>query len=384
MKRFMQMLKNRLVKMRIFENRRLFFLVPLFVVLVSLICGTVYQLSPKYDKFANIGVDFQGGTLLNVEMVSNNPNVSIDMNKTNRDYNVAIITKVVESYGFEIATSQASGESAIVVRYSYIAYGNDPNKDAINYGTDEMTVEMKKVNDKIMSDIDNAFHADEKYKDLDISVTTTASLIGTSSSIKLVRTALISVSIALAVMFLYIIIRFDIFSAASSIAALLHDVIIMMALTVIFRVEIGSTIVAAIITIVAYSINSTIVVFDRLREYIKPYKQSNKRYEVGELVNNAIISTFTRGVYSSLTTLITISILAIMGVSSIRTFALPIIFGLIAGFYSSAFLAAPLWGMMTTAKDNHNRKKNSPGRAYDKPKSRPKSKGITKFATKDA
>lgn len=384
MKRFMQMLKNRLKKMRIFENRKLFFLVPLVIVLVALICGTVYQLSPKYDKFANIGVDFQGGTLLNVEMVSTNPAVSVDMNKANRDYNVDIITRVVESYGFEVATSQASGESAIVVRYSFIAYGNDPSRDAINYGTDEMTVEMKNMNDKIMSDIKTAFKNDEKYKNQSIEVTTTASLIGTSSSLKLVRTALISVSIALAVMFLYIIIRFGIFSATSAIAALMHDVIMMLALTVIFRVEIGSTIVAAIITIVSYSINSTIVVFDRLREYVKPYNQANKRYEVGTLVNDAIISTFTRGVYSSLTTLITISLLAILGVSSIRTFALPIIFGLIAGFYSSAFLAAPLWGIMTNAKDKRNKNKNSTNQVYDKPAKNKKTKGITKFAPKDA
>lgn len=384
MKRFMQMLKNTLAKMKIFENRRLFFLVPLVIVLIALICGTIYQLSPKYDKFANIGVDFQGGTLLNVEMVSTNPAVSVDMNKANRDYNVDIITKIVEGYGFEVATSQASGESALVVRYSYIAYGNDPSREAINYGTDEMTVEMKNINDKIMSDIETAFKNDEKYKNFSIDVTTTASLIGTSSSLKLVRTALISVSIALAVMFLYIIIRFGIFSATSAIAALLHDVIMILALTVIFRVEIGSTIVAAIITIVACSINSTIVIFDRLREYVKPYNQANKRFEVGTLVNDAIISTFTLGIYSSLTTLITISLLAILGVSSIRTFALPIIFGLVAGFYSSAFLAAPLWGIMTNAKDKRNKKKNNTNSVYDKPTKSPKAKGMTKFAQKDA
>ena len=173
----------------------------------------------------------------------------------------------------------------------------------------------------------------------------------------MLRTALISVSIALAVMFLYIIIRFDIFTAASSIIALLHDVIIMMAFTVIFRVEIGSTIVAAIITIVGYSINNSIVVFDRLREIIKPYKQGNKKYDIPDIVNTDINSSFTRQVYTTLTTLITIAILAILGVASIRTFAFPIIFGLIAGFYSSAFIAAPLWGLFNKFKDDHKRKK---------------------------
>ncbi|HHT83381.1 MAG: protein translocase subunit SecF [Christensenellales bacterium] len=357
MKKLMDFLRNKIAALKIFENRRIFFLVPLVVVLVMLICGTVYQLSPNYDKFANIGVDFQGGTLLNVKMESKDPNVEVDMNTVNRDYNVEIIRRVLANHGFEIATSQASGNSALVIRYSYVAYGNDPTRPAIDYGTDEMTAEMKKVNDKIMEEIETAFKTDEKYKDYEIEIESTASLIGTSSSMKLLRTALISVSIALAVMFLYIIIRFDIFTAASSIIALLHDVIIMMAFTVIFRVEIGSTIVAAIITIVGYSINNSIVVFDRLREIIKPYKQGNKKYDIPDIVNTAITSSFTRQVYTTLTTLITIAILAILGVASIRTFAFPIIFGLIAGFYSSAFIAAPLWGLFNKFKDDHKRKK---------------------------
>ncbi len=357
MKKLMDFLRNKIAALKIFENHRIFFLVPLVVVLVMLICGTVYQLSPNYDKFANIGVDFQGGTLLNVKMESKDPNVEVDMNTVNRDYNVEIIRRVLANHGFEIATSQASGNSALVIRYSYVAYGNDPTRPAIDYGTDEMTAEMKKVNDKIMEEIETAFKTDEKYKDYEIEIESTASLIGTSSSMKLLRTALISVSIALAVMFLYIIIRFDIFTAASSIIALLHDVIIMMAFTVIFRVEIGSTIVAAIITIVGYSINNSIVVFDRLREIIKPYKQGNKKYDIPDIVNTAITSSFTRQVYTTLTTLITIAILAILGVASIRTFAFPIIFGLIAGFYSSAFIAAPLWGLFNKFKDDHKRKK---------------------------
>lgn len=357
MKKLMDFLRNKIAALKIFENRRIFFLVPLVVVLVMLICGTVYQLSPNYDKFANIGVDFQGGTLLNVKMESKDPNVEVDMNTVNRDYNVEIIRRVLANHGFEIATSQASGNSALVIRYSYVAYGNDPTRPAIDYGTDEMTAEMKKVNDKIMEEIETAFKTDEKYKDYEIEIESTASLIGTSSSMKLLRTALISVSIALAVMFLYIIIRFDIFTAASSIIALLHDVIIMMAFTVIFRVEIGSTIVAAIITIVGYSINNSIVVFDRLREIIKPYKQGNKKYDIPDIVNTAITSSFTRQVYTTLTTLITIAILAILGVASIRTFAFPIIFGLIAGFYSSVFIAAPLWGLFNKFKDDHKRKK---------------------------
>ena len=100
MKKLMDFLRNKIAALKIFENRRIFFLVPLVVVLVMLICGTVYQLSPNYDKFANIGVDFQGGTLLNVKMESKDPNVEVDMNTVNRDYNVEIIRRVLANHGF--------------------------------------------------------------------------------------------------------------------------------------------------------------------------------------------------------------------------------------------------------------------------------------------
>lgn len=372
MKKFMQFLKNSLKAIKIYENSKLFFMAPLVIILVALICGTVFQLSPKYEGFANIGVDFQGGTRLNVEMEG------ADMNTVNREYNTEIIENVLNKYGFEVATVQASGESALVVRYSYVAFGNDPTRDAINYGADDMTAEMNAINDRIQNDIKQAFINDERYKDQNITINTSASMIGTSSSMRLLRSALIATAVALAVMLIYIIFRFDIFSALSFIIALMHDVIMMMALMVIFRVEIGSTIVAGIITIISYSINNTIVVFDRIRENVLPYKKGNKRYDMALIVNDSIISTFTRMVYTSLTTLITISVLAIMGVSVIKIFALPIIFGLLAGFYSSAFIAAPLWGLMVETKENNKRKRMSTNTPLSRDKF--KRKKVTKFA----
>lgn len=358
MKNFIKKLKA----FKFFQNRIIFYCIPMVLVLVGLICGTIFQLSPKYDKFANVGVDFQGGTSLNVSMTSDNPSVNVDMNAANYEYNVAIIERVLESKGFTVATNQASGLSGIIVRYSNVAYGNVAGVDAVDYGDDSKVAELKALNDEIMEQIKDAFLSDEKYAGIKehLVIETTATMIGNSSSIKLLRSALIAVSIALAVMFLYIIIRFDPFSALAAIIALLHDVIMMMTFTVIFRIEIGSTIVAAIITIVAYSINNTIVVFDRVRDSVKPLKTANKRYDIAPIVNEAISSTFTRTFYTTLTTLITISMLAILGVSSIRSFALPIIFGLVSGFYSSVVIAAPLWGDLTTAWEKHKRKKANP------------------------
>lgn len=317
-------------------NAKLFMLVPLIVILVMVICGTCYQLNDStFDKFANIGVDFQGGTLLTVEFSE------AGMNSGEKyDKNLNLIEEVLNNNGeLKVSVAQSSGDSTIVVRYL-----NTPKIDGaiVDYSSDETVSEMNNLNEKIREDLAKKVSAEYEGK---VTVSSTATLIGNTASLRLLRTALISVSVALLLMLIYIIIRFDLYSALAAIVALLHDIIIMMAFTVIFYVEIGSTIVAAIITIVAYSINNTIIVFDKIRGLTKPYKKTNQKYDVSEVINTSIRTTFTRTCFTTLTTLVVIALLAIMGVASIRTFALPILFGLIGGFYSSVFLAGPLWGI---------------------------------------
>jgi len=326
-------------KVDIFKNRTYFFIVPLAIILIALICGTCYQLTnTKFDKFANIGVDFQGGTMLTAKFSEAGMNAGEKYNE-----NLAIIDGVLAQNGFSRSIAQASGESSIVVRYLNTA---TVNNEIIDYSKDGRLVEMENLNKKMIAEISEAVEA--KYNGA-VTVEGTTTLIGNSAAMKLLRTALISVSIALALMLIYILIRFDPYSALAAIVALLHDVVIMMAFTVIFYVEIGSSLIAGIITIVAYSINNTIVVFDRVRDLIKPYgKKGNmlgQKYEIGDIISKAIWGTLTRTLYTTLTTFVVIFLLAVIGVASIQTFALPIMFGLIAGFYSSAFLAAPLWGV---------------------------------------
>lgn len=332
-------------------NARLFFLVPLVVILVMIICGTCYQLNDSsYDKFANIGVDFQGGTLLTVEFSEAGMNSGENMDK-----NTNMIGEVLEQNGLSISVVQSSGDSSIIVRYLNTALVDGV---LVDYSSDEKVSEMNALNDKVREDLSTKVN--EVYEGK-VTVKSTTTLIGNSASLRLLRTALISVSVALALMLIYIIIRFDFYSALAAIVALLHDIIIMMCFTVIFYVEIGSTIVAAIITIVAYSINNTIIVFDKIRSLTKPYKKTNQKYDVGEVINTSIRSTFTRTCFTTLTTLVVIALLAILGVASIRTFALPILFGLIGGFYSSVFLAGPMWGIFkdwgNKIKIAHNNRK---------------------------
>lgn len=327
---------NKFKTLKIYDNRKLFFIAPLIVILVALICGTCYHFNnSQYDKFANVGVDFQGGTLLTVEFSETGMNSGDAYHA-----NVEMVKEVLENNGLKISSVQSSGDSSIIFRYLNSAVL--VNGELHDYSTDDKVSEMNTLNEKVRNDVEAATKA--KYSDK-VTAKTTTTLIGNTASIRLLRTALISVAIALALMLIYIVIRFDFYSALAAIVALLHDIIIMMSFTVIFYVEIGSTLIAAIITIVAYSINNTIVVFDRIRSTIKPYKNTSKTYDVGEVIDSSVHGTFTRTCYTTLTTLIVISLLAILGVASIRTFALPIIFGLVGGFYSSVFIAAPLWGI---------------------------------------
>ena len=146
-------------------------------------------------------------------------------------------------------------------------------------------------------------------------------------------------------MLLYIWFRFrDIRFASSGVLALVHDVVIVLSFYVWSRFSVGSTFIAVMLTILGYSINATIVIFDRIRENLVIMKEDSLRH----IVNASITQTLTRSIYSSLTTFMTIFVLYLLGVPSVREFALPIIIGLIAGAYSSVCLTGPLWYVMKT------------------------------------
>ncbi len=150
--------------------------------------------------------------------------------------------------------------------------------------------------------------------------------------------ALMAALIACIVMLLYITIRFEFFTGISAVVCLIHDVLIMLSFYVIFKVPINANFIAAVLTIIGYSINNTIVVFDRVRE-----NQGKAMRELKSLVNTSISQTLKRSIYTTLTTLIPVILLYVLGVDSIKEFALPLIVGLLAGTYSSVFLAGSVW-----------------------------------------
>src|SRR5699024_7990503 len=161
---------------------------------------------------------------------------------------------------------------------------------------------------------------------------------------ELVKNAIYALLIAFVGMVIYVTIRFELFFALTSIIALLHDVFFMLVLFSLTRLEFDITIIAAILTIIGYSINNTIVVFDRIRENIrKKNKLIKSKKELATIINHSLIQTFIRSINTTLTTLFAVLSFLIFGAQSISAFAIALVIGLVAGTYSSLFLASQLW-----------------------------------------
>ena len=170
------------------------------------------------------------------------------------------------------------------------------------------------------------------------------SYVGPVAGATLVRNAVVSVLLASLLMLIYIAIRFDLNSGLSAVFGLLHDVLIMLSFMVIFRsvIQMNSSFIAAALTIVGYSINNTIVIFDRIRENHKKMPTAPKE----EVTNVSIRESLGRTICTTVTTLITIVALCILGVASIREFALPIIVGILSGVYSANMINGYIWAWL--------------------------------------
>ena len=171
----------------------------------------------------------------------------------------------------------------------------------------------------------------------------TSQSIGSTISGEMRSQSTIAVIVAVLCMLVYIWFRFkDLRFASSAIIALIHDVLIVLALYAFARISVGAAFIACMLTVIGYSVNDTIVVFDRIRENHKAIK-SEKAENLAELCNSSLAQTLSRSISTSITTAIMVLMLLILGVSSIREFALPLLAGVIAGTYSSIFIATQLW-----------------------------------------
>lgn len=276
------------------SKRKIFFSISGFLVVLSIILLFVRGL--------NYGIDFTGGNTL-----------QFNLGKTKYSSKVEdqVRSIVKDASGSNDITIQKTGENDVSIK------------------TVELTNEQS---DKIIEDMKTAFNLKQK------NVLANDKVSGTVSG-RLIGDSLKAILLAIVLMLVYITFRFDFQSGSSAVLALTHDVMIMLGFYALFGFTVNTGFIAAVLTIVGYSINATIIVFDRVREN----QRTMKKASFDEIADDAIRGSYFRAINSSLTTLFTIGVLYVMGVDSIREFALPIIVGIIAGTYSSLFIAGPFW-----------------------------------------
>ena len=204
-------------------------------------------------------------------------------------------------------------------------------------GTNQVVIKTRTLSQAEREKLDKALV--DEFK-VDESLITTESISATVSS-EMRKDAVVAVVVATICMLLYIWFRFkDICFASSAVLALVHDVLVVLTFYAVSRISVGNTFIACMLTIVGYSINATIVIFDRIRENMK------KKRDIAETVNLSITQTLTRSIYTSFTTFVMVAVLYILGVSSIREFAAPLMAGVICGAYSSVCITGALWLVM--------------------------------------
>ena len=165
-----------------------------------------------------------------------------------------------------------------------------------------------------------------------------------SASSELMMRSFLALLVAIVLILIYVAIRFELTSGLAAILALFHDIIITSSIMLICRVQINSAFIAALITILGYSINNTIIIFDRIRENVKMSKNLGKINNF-EVADRSVRQTLTRSILTTLTTFIMIFFVTVIGVSDIQEFAFPIMIGILSGFYSSIFLTPGLWAI---------------------------------------
>ncbi len=258
----------------------------------------------------NMGIDFTGGTMIQLNM--------------GQQTDAGQLEKFVDTQDVQANVINAGDEGESVIIKTTLALNNDARTKLIAAIQQEYGVALNE--DGTRADNGQEFIETSEY-------------IGPSIGELLKKNALKAVAVAAIGMLIYIVVRFEWMSAVTAIAALLHDVLVMIAFYGLFHVQINSPFIAAILTVVGYSINNTIVIYDRVREN----KKFMKKNRLDELVDTSIRQTLSRTIMTSLTTAVAIVPLYVLGGSVIREFLLPILVGVLGGTYSSIFIASPMY-----------------------------------------
>ena len=292
--------------LNILSKKGLFIGISLAVIVAGFVMMGVNKAST--GDILNYSLEFKGGTQTTV-----NFNEAMTLEKANTE--VAPYIEEITGSAVQIQTVQDSNE--------------------VIFKTNSLNVEQREaLNEMLMT----RFGIEEKM--------ITSETISSTISKEMKSDTIIAVGVAIVCMLVYIRIRFkDLRFGVSSIIALLHDVLVVLAFYAAARISVSNTFVACMLTIVGYSINATIVIFDRVRENMAVMTSKDALEDV---VNKSITQTMSRSIFTSLTTFVMVAVLYILGVTSIRDFALPLMVGIVCGTYSSICLAGSLWYIFKT------------------------------------
>ncbi len=284
------------------SKKKVFFGVSIALVLAGFVFMGVNKV--QTGNILNFGLEFIGGTSTNVTF-------NEDMSLADIDANVVPVIEAVTGDG-NVQTQKIDGTNEVIFK------------------TRSLSVEEREV---FKNEMVNNFAVDaEKI---------TAETISSTISGEMKSDSIIAVVIATLCMLVYIWFRFkDIRFGASSVVALLHDVLVVLTFYAIIKVSVGTTFIACMLTIVGYSINATIVIFDRVRENLA---NMGRKDTLEDVVNGSITQTLSRSIFTSLTTFVMVAALYIFGVSSVKEFALPLMAGILCGTYSSVCVTGALW-----------------------------------------
>lgn len=285
-------------------HKNVYFAISLAVIIAG-VAGLV-GFNAKTGKPLNFGIEFAGGTSTTVTM---------DKEYTLEDVEKTVVPVVNSVVNTPVQATTVDGTTQIVLKTRTLALAE---REAIN----------KALNEKFDVDVE---------KDIE------SQTISSTISGEMRNKAIAAVIVACVFMLLYIWLRFkDIRFATSAIAALVHDVLVVLTAYALIRITVDNSFIACMLTIVGYSVNDTIVIFDRIRENMHGIDIRSKE-ELAEIANKSLTQTLARSINTSITTFVMVLLLYILGVPSIRDFSLPLMVGLICGSYSSIFIATELW-----------------------------------------
>ena len=297
------------------QNRVKFFVISGVLIAGCVVCLIVNKATS--GNILNYGLDFLGGTTYDIPFGKD--------------------TKIDSSLKKEVESIFAKNSNSNDIVISEVSGSNE-----LNVKTVELTEEQR-------ANVTNELSKKYSIKEKNIQIQS----ISASVSGEMKRDAVLAVIIAAICMLIYIWFRFkDIVFAGSAVLALLHDVIVVLLVYAAAKISVGNTFIACMLTIVGYSINATIVIFDRIRENIGT-RSSITDERLSEIVNDSITQTLTRSINTSLTTFFMVFMLAILGVDSVREFAIPLLAGIVCGAYSSVCITGTLW--YTIKKATHNK-----------------------------